>query len=90
VRLLAISVPPPSGFPPDLSSLQIERASIRTRLAVAMGLSNAQVIGLGLLNLYQRHQALDAVISRCSGRDEPDCAILDTLDIGRRVPSALS
>jgi MerR family mercuric resistance operon transcriptional regulator len=40
--------------------------------------------------LRRMQDALDAMVSRCSGGDERDCAILDALDIDRRAPSELS
>ncbi len=43
-----------------------------------------------LRDLRRMESALDTMVSRCSGGDERDCAILDALDIDRRAPSELS
>ena len=39
-----------------------------------------------LRDLRKMERALEAAMSRCSGRDVPECPILDALDAGRRKP----
>jgi MerR family transcriptional regulator, mercuric resistance operon regulatory protein len=41
-----------------------------------------------LRDLRRMEHALETVVSRCAGGDEPDCAILNALDIDRRGASA--
>jgi MerR family mercuric resistance operon transcriptional regulator len=53
----------------------------------AVALPRLEDIRAKLRDLRRMENALNAVVSRCSGGDEPDCAILAALDIDHTAPS---
>jgi MerR family transcriptional regulator, mercuric resistance operon regulatory protein len=66
--------------------LQLAEGKPTCRQVRDIALPRLEDIRARLRVLRRMEDALDAMVSRCSGGDERDCAILDALDI-RRAPS---
>jgi MerR family mercuric resistance operon transcriptional regulator len=70
--------------------LRLAEGKPTCRQVLDIALPRLEDVRARLRALRQMEDALDAMVSRCSGGDERDCAILDALDIDRRTPSELA